>query len=163
MVESQAPRRCIDSCVTRTLVSHGGPHVVTGGEGTPLQEVLRGQLGLDSVATRCVTGGCGACRVLVDGALVNTCKLRLGDLRDGAVVEAYEDLSDEPAAATAVGAFIAERPTRCTLCVPSVGVTAVYLARRGQAGRRAAIDDALETAACMCTGRGSLRRALLAR
>ena len=151
------------SSVKRTLLHGGQAHVVAGDEATVLVDVLRGPMATPSVARGCHDGRCGACRVLVDGALVNTCTARLGDLRDGAVVETYEDLALEPAAVTAVEAFLAERPTRCTLCVPSIGVTAVYLARRGEAGNRAAVNEAIDTAACVCTGRGSLRRALLAR
>jgi len=89
--------------------------------------------------------------------------ITLADVPDGARVEGFEDVCLEPAAVTAVLAFTAERPTRCTLCVPAIGVTAAALARHGQSGDERAIDSALETAACMCTGRASLRRALLVR
>ncbi len=92
----------------------------------------------------------------------NACSLTLNDVPDGARVEGYEDVKDEPAAVDAVNAFTAERPTRCTLCVPSIGVTAVALARQCRSGDPDAVDATLGTAACMCTGRGSMRRALLA-
>jgi aerobic-type carbon monoxide dehydrogenase small subunit (CoxS/CutS family) len=144
---------------TRTLLHRGQPHALVG-DGHVL-EALRSALGVTSLARGCSTGLCGACRVLVDGAPVNTCTAKVVDLTDGATLELYEDLETDPASVTAVAAFTAERPTRCTLCVPSIGVTAVSLARRGLSGDADAVDDALRTAACMCTGRGSLRRALL--
>jgi aerobic-type carbon monoxide dehydrogenase small subunit (CoxS/CutS family) len=146
----------------RTLLRNGVRVAVTAPDDTPLLAVVRGDLGIQSAARGCATMQCGSCRVLVEGEPVNACAVRLGDIADGARVEGYEDVEGHPAAVAAIAAFTAERATRCTLCVPSIGVTAVALARRALSGDHAAIDATLEGAACMCTGRGSLRRALLA-
>ena len=40
-----------------------------------------------------------------------------------AKLETYETLEGDPAAARAVAAFAAERPTRCRMCVGALGVT----------------------------------------
>jgi aerobic-type carbon monoxide dehydrogenase small subunit (CoxS/CutS family) len=146
---------------TRTLLRRGVRHVLTADETTPFLDLARGALGVRSLAHGCGTGLCGACRVLVEGEPCNTCTMTLGAVPDGARVLAYEDLLDDPAAIAAVEAFTEERPTRCTLCVPCVGVTAVALARNGKLGDADAVEEMLATATCMCTGRGSLRRALL--
>ncbi len=146
---------------TRTLLCSGQRHVVTVDAATPLLDVLRGSLGVRSATRGCGDGLCGACRVLVEGEPENACRVTLGDLPDGARIETYEDLSGEPSATAAVAAFMDERTTRCTLCVPCIGVTAVALARRGRGGDPEAIEATLATATCMCTGRGSMRRALL--
>jgi aerobic-type carbon monoxide dehydrogenase small subunit (CoxS/CutS family) len=126
-----------------------------------LLDVLRTERGLRSVSRGCTDGSCGACRVLVDGEIVSSCRVRWQDVPEGARIEAYESLAEDPAAKRAVDAFAAERPTRCRLCVGALAVTAVSLARAGRAGDLEAIDASLETATCMCTGRGSWRRALL--
>jgi aerobic-type carbon monoxide dehydrogenase small subunit (CoxS/CutS family) len=147
---------------TRTLLRNGKRHAIALDEKTSFLEVVRGPLGIHSAARGCGNGLCGACRVLVEGEPCNACMMTLGEVPDGARIEGYEDVASEPAAELAVRAFVAERATRCSLCVPSIGVTAVALARHGKSGDAEAIDAALETAACMCTGRGSLRRALLA-
>ena len=144
-----------------TFLRNGVRHKVTLDAKTSFLDVVRGPLGIRSALRGCGNGLCGACRVLVEGEPCNTCMLTLGEVPDGARVEGYEDVSTDPAAVAAVTAFTAERPTRCSLCVPAIGVTAVGLARQGQTGDAEAIDRSLETAACMCTGRGSLRRALL--
>jgi aerobic-type carbon monoxide dehydrogenase small subunit (CoxS/CutS family) len=144
-----------------TFLRNGVRHSVTDDGKTSFLDVVRGPLGIRSAMRGCGNGLCGACRVLVEGEPCNACRVTLGEVPDGARVEGYEDVSSDPAAVAAVAAFTAERPTRCTLCVPAIGVTAVALARHGQAGNAEAIDRSLETAACMCTGRGSLRRALL--
>jgi aerobic-type carbon monoxide dehydrogenase small subunit (CoxS/CutS family) len=97
--------------------------------------------------------------VLVDGALVSSCLVAWSDVRDGAFIETFEALGADPAARRAVDAFESERPTRCKLCVGALGVTACAIAR-SSAPREQAIDEALVGATCMCTGRGSWRRAL---
>ena len=145
----------------RTFTRNGRPCTVTLDGRTPFLDVVRGPLGIQSAARGCGNGLCGACRVLVEGEPVNACSVTLDEIPDGARVEGYEDVSTDPAAVAAVAAFTAERPTRCTLCVPAIGVTAVSLARHGQSRDADAVDRSLEGAACMCTGRGSLRRALL--
>jgi aerobic-type carbon monoxide dehydrogenase small subunit (CoxS/CutS family) len=80
-------------------------------------------------------------------------------VKEGARIETYEDLASEPAASRAVEAFAAERPSRCRMCVGALGVTAVFVAR-SEKPRDEAIEEALRDATCMCTGRGSWRRAL---
>ncbi len=114
---------------------------------------------MKSVSRACEDGSCGACRVLVDGALTASCGVRWGDVREGARLDTYETLASEPAAVRAVDAFERERPTRCRMCVGALGVTAVAIARSAEP-REAAIEGALRDATCMCTGRGSWRRAL---
>jgi aerobic-type carbon monoxide dehydrogenase small subunit (CoxS/CutS family) len=129
----------------------------------PFLDVLRGALGVRSAARGCVDGTCGACRVLVDGALVASCRMRWSDVKEGVTVETYETLATDPAASRAVNAFEEERPTRCRMCVAALGVTAVAIARaKGgrDEGREEAVACALREATCMCTGRGSWRRAL---
>jgi carbon-monoxide dehydrogenase small subunit len=121
--------------------------------------VLRKELGVKSVSRACEDGSCGACRVILDGTLTASCGVRWGDVRDGARLETYETLATDPAAVRAVEAFESERPTRCRMCVGALGVTAVAIDRSAEA-RDAAIENALRHATCMCTGRGSWRRAL---
>jgi aerobic-type carbon monoxide dehydrogenase small subunit (CoxS/CutS family) len=137
--------------------------VVDADETRPLLEVLRSELGVRSASRGCQDGSCGACRVLLDGALVSSCNARWGDVRDGAKLETYEDVALDPAAIRAVEAFGVERPTRCKMCVGALGVTAVAVARTNAVdpeGREDAVEAALVGATCMCTGRGSWRRAL---
>jgi aerobic-type carbon monoxide dehydrogenase small subunit (CoxS/CutS family) len=124
-----------------------------------LLDVLRSDFGVRSASRGCEDGSCGACRVLVDGALVASCRVAWADVNDRARVQTYEEIASDPAAAEAVDAFAKERPSRCRMCVGALGVTAVAIAR-ASGPREEAVEKALEDATCMCTGRGSWRRAL---
>jgi aerobic-type carbon monoxide dehydrogenase small subunit (CoxS/CutS family) len=143
-------------------VTYGGDKVdVQAEDDRRLLDVLRAELKVRSAAKGCSDGTCGACRVMVDGALVASCRATWGEVREGATIETHEVLEGDPAADRAVNAFASERPTRCRLCVGALAVTAAFLARRRDGERKSeAIDEALARATCMCTGRGSLRRAL---
>ena len=125
--------------------------------------LLRGPLGRKSVVRGCANGECGACRVMVNGQLRASCALVLREIPEGAEIATREDVEHEPPVMGTLAAFEAERPTRCRLCVGGLAVTAHHLAVHGEEGAErmsAAIEDALVHATCMCTGRGSLRRAL---
>jgi len=131
-------------------------------DGAPLVDVIRAELAVRSASRACSDGTCGACRVLLDGELVASCEKVWRDVPDGAELETYETLDGDPDAACAVDAFAAERPTRCRMCVGALGVTAVAIAASARNGvaRAEAIEQALAKATCLCTGRGSWRRAL---
>ncbi len=125
--------------------------------------LLREPLGRKSVVRGCANGECGACRVMVNGALFAACKLALRDIPDSATILTREDVDHEPDVVATVSAFEAERPTRCRLCVGGLAVTAHHLTRPDAPAlppMAEAIDNALTHATCMCTGRASLRRAL---
>ena len=147
--------------LSRRARINGEDRALEAAPGAMLDAALRRGLGLKSVLHGCESGACGACRVLVDGELVASCTYPVTALAEGAVVETAEGLQAEPRMRTVLRAFVAERDTRCALCVGGLGVTAVHLARAGCARDEAAVDAAIEGASCACTGRGSLRRALL--
>ena len=132
------------------VVVNGAP--TTASTGTLLELLRDAHLALRK---GCDDGRCGSCRVLVDGALVNSCMMQTSSLREDATIETYEAVADRPAVARVIEAFERERPTRCQLCVAGLGITAAALSRE-----RTSIDEAIGDAACMCTGRGSWRRAL---
>ncbi len=94
--------------------------------------------------------------------MVATCQVTLGDVRDGAALVTAGSLSETPPARAALRAFASERPTRCRMCVGGLAVTAWVLARDVASGAEPDVrrEELLADATCMCTGRGSWRRAL---
>jgi aerobic-type carbon monoxide dehydrogenase small subunit (CoxS/CutS family) len=146
----------------RSIVRDGVVRRVEAEDDATLLDVVQDVFEAHATTKGCVDGQCGTCRVLLDGQIVASCKTKWGSVRDGADLATYEDVQSDPAVVRAVGAFEHERPTRCFQCVGGLGVTAFALLGKGRKSGEDAVDRALESATCMCTGRGSLRRALLA-
>ena len=147
--------------ISRTVTLNGDAQSVRADADARLDEVLRRTLGLKSVLHGCERGGCGACRVIVNGELVASCTLPFAGLADGASVDTAESVQGNERVRVVLQAFVVERNTRCALCLGGLAMTAVHLEHVDCMNREEAIDRVLEGASCACTGRGSLKRALM--
>jgi len=93
---------------------NGRAHEVEAPDDMPLLWVLRDLIGLTGAKYGCGEGDCGACTVLVDGAAVPSCQVRVAHLHDSEVVT-IEGLSaggDHPLQR----AWIAEDVPQCGYC-----------------------------------------------
>jgi aerobic carbon-monoxide dehydrogenase small subunit len=116
-----------------------------------LVDFLRDDLGLTGSHVGCEHGVCGACTVLVDGAVVRGC-LMLAVQCDGAVVETIEGLSDSGAIADLQDAFRRRNALQCGFCTPGMLIGAHDLVARGGVPSRQKIRDHISGNYCRCTG-----------
>jgi len=119
-----------------------------------LVDFLREDLGLTGTHIGCEHGVCGACTVLVDGAVVRGC-LMLAAQCDGAQVDTIEGLSDSGAIADLQDAFRRRNALQCGFCTPGMLIGAQDLLKdlgRGGPPSRAAIREHLSGHYCRCTG-----------
>ena len=118
-----------------------------------LADFLRDHLALTGTHLGCEHGVCGACTLLLDGAIVRGC-LVLAVQADGGVVESIEGLSDRGAIAVLQAAFIARNALQCGFCTPGMLMAAQdFLTRQGGGvPDRTAIRDHLSGNYCRCTG-----------
>ena len=117
-----------------------------------LLDALREELRLTGTKEGCGEGECGACSVLVDGALVNSCLIPVAQV-EGAKITTIEGiaLSDGQMHATQQ-AFIAHGGAQCGICTPGMIVAAVSLLERNPQPDEAAIREGLAGNLCRCTG-----------
>lgn len=88
-----------------------------------LLDVLRRDLGLNSVRQTCGVGVCGACTALVDGEPISTCIL-LAPLAQGREITTVEGLGgDHPVQQ----AFVEAEAFQCGYCTPGMILTAKRL------------------------------------
>jgi carbon-monoxide dehydrogenase small subunit len=118
---------------------------------TRLLDVLRDDLGLTGAKEGCGEGECGACSVLLDGALVNSC------LVPAAQADGAEVLTPEGLALTSGGRLLAECFTechgvQCGFCTPGMMMASVSLLRRNPDPDEEEIRAALAGNLCRCTG-----------
>ena len=117
-----------------------------------LLDVLRQELGLTGTKEGCGEGECGACSVIVDGELVNSCLVPV--LRaDGASIVTIEGLSQDATELHAVQqAFLTHGGAQCGICTPGMVLAAVTLLERHPDPTDAEIRSGLAGNLCRCTG-----------
>jgi aerobic carbon-monoxide dehydrogenase small subunit len=117
-----------------------------------LVDFLRDDLGLTGSHVGCEHGVCGACTVLVDGAVVRGC-LMLAVQCDGTQVETIEGLSDSGVIADLQDAFARRNALQCGFCTPGMLIGAQdLLGRPGGVPSRDTIREHLSGNYCRCTG-----------
>ncbi len=116
-----------------------------------LVDFLRDDLGLTGSHVGCEQGVCGACTVLLDGAVVRGC-LVLAVQCDGAQVDTIEGISDSGAIADLQAAFEWRNALQCGFCTPGMLISAQALLARGGIPSRDRIRDHLSGNYCRCTG-----------
>jgi aerobic carbon-monoxide dehydrogenase small subunit len=116
-----------------------------------LVDFLRDDLGLTGSHVGCEHGVCGACTILLDGAVVRGC-LVLAVQCDGARVDTIEGLSDSGAIADLQDAFQRRNALQCGFCTPGMLISAQDLLSRSAIPSRDAIREHLSGNYCRCTG-----------
>ncbi len=117
-----------------------------------LLDLLRHQLQLNGVKEGCGEGECGACAVLLDGALVNSCLIPAMQA-EGAEITTIEGLIQSDGRLHAIQqAFIDHGGAQCGFCTPGMIMAAVSLLRENPKPTEAEIRQGLAGNICRCTG-----------
>ena len=118
---------------------------------TLLVHFLRDHVGLTGTHVGCVVGECGACSVLVDGALVKSC-LMLAVQADGRDVVTIEGLAERGTLHPVQEAFVQRFALQCGFCTPGFVMAAHALLRSNPTPTEEEIRQVLSSNLCMCTG-----------
>ena len=118
---------------------------------TLLVHFLRDQLGLTGTHVGCVVGECGACSVMVDGALVKSC-LMLAVQANGSSVTTIEGLASSGSLHPVQEAFVDGFALQCGFCTPGFVMAAYALLERNPHPSEEEIRHDLSSNLCMCTG-----------
>lgn len=116
-----------------------------------LLDVLREELHLTGAKEGCGEGECGACAVLIDGALVNACLVPVLQVR-GADIRTVEGLSEGDALNPLQQAFVEHGAAQCGFCTPAMLLASEALLEREPAPNEAQMRQALAGNVCRCTG-----------
>jgi aerobic carbon-monoxide dehydrogenase small subunit len=117
-----------------------------------LLDVLRGELHLTGTKEGCGEGECGACAVLVDGELVNSCLTPVLQV-DGASITTIEGLAPgEDRLHRVQQAFLEHGGAQCGICTPGMILAAVSLLKRHPHPTDTEIRTGLAGNLCRCTG-----------
>ena len=116
-----------------------------------LLDVLREDLGLTGVKEGCGEGECGACSVLLDGKLVNSCLVPAAQA-DGMEVITIEGLSKTDDGRVIAENFVNEGGIQCGFCTPGMIMASAALLRVNPEPEEIEIRNALSGNICRCTG-----------
>ncbi len=116
-----------------------------------LLDVLREELRLTGTKEGCGEGECGACSVLLDGRLVNSCLIPVLQA-EGADVRTIEGVEKTPTGKALQDAFLACGGAQCGICTPGMVLAAVYLLDKNPRPTGEEIRDGLAGNICRCTG-----------
>ena len=138
---------------------NGVEREVAAAPDTRLLYVLRNDLGLNGPKYGCGLGECGACAVLLDGAVARSCVLPAG-LARGREVVTLEGLGTAAAPHPVQAGFIAEGAAQCGYCLNGMIVAAAALLRRSPDPDEAEIKQALRHNLCRCGAHYEIIRAV---
>jgi carbon-monoxide dehydrogenase small subunit len=126
-----------------------------------LLEVLRDELRLTGTKEGCNNGNCGACNVLLDGRLVNSC-LVLGVEVQGRTVSTVEGLATPQGLHPLQQKFLEHAALQCGICTPGFLVAAKALLDQHPQPTEDQVRHYLAGNLCRCTGYDKIVRAVIA-
>ena len=116
-----------------------------------LLDVLREQLHLTGTKEGCGEGECGACTVIVDGLIVNSCLVPVAQV-NGADITTIEGVAHNEELHAVQQAFIDHGGAQCGICTPGMVLAAVDLLKRNPEPNENEIRNGLAGNLCRCTG-----------
>ncbi len=125
-----------------------------------LLEVLRDVLGMTGTKEGCNDGNCGACTVLFDGRIVDSC-LVLGVEVQGREVTTIEGLATADGLHPIQQAFLENAALQCGICTPGFIVASKGLLDEEPEADEARVRHWLAGNLCRCTGYDKIVRAVL--
>ena len=125
-----------------------------------LLEVLRDELHLTGSKEGCNNGNCGACNVILDGRLVNSC-IVLGVEAQGRTVTTIEGVAGADGLHPLQRKFLEHAALQCGVCTPGFIVAARALLERNPHPDEHEVRQWLAGNLCRCTGYDKIVRAVL--
>jgi carbon-monoxide dehydrogenase small subunit len=124
-----------------------------------LLDVLRENLCLTGVKEGCGEGECGACSVLLDGELVNSCLVPVLQV-EGASITTIEGVAIEGRLHAVQQAFLEHGGAQCGICTPGMILAAMSLLERHPQPTDEQVREGLAGNLCRCTGYGRIFEAV---
>ena len=117
-----------------------------------LLDVLRHDLHLTGTKEGCGEGECGACSVLLDGLLVNSCLVPVGQAA-GALICTIESLAGPDGTLHPIQtSFLKHGGAQCGICTPGMTLAAAHLLEKNPHPTLEQVREGLAGNLCRCTG-----------
>lgn len=139
---------------------NGFPYSVACPPAKSLLDVLREDLHLTAGKECCGKGECGSCSVLIEGEVVCSCLVLVGQIENQHITTC-EGIGEGSSLDPIQEAFVAEGATQCGYCTPGIIVSAkAFLSGRNDVPTEDEIKTALGGNLCRCTGYAKIIKAI---
>jgi len=133
------------------LTINGETHTLDVFPMARLLDVLREQFQLTGTKEGCGEGECGACTVVLDGHIVNSCLVPAAQV-NGAEITTIEGVAQNDQLHAVQQAFIQHGGAQCGICTPGMVLAAIDLLKRNPQPTEDDIRTGLAGNLCRCTG-----------
>ena len=141
------------------LEVNGKDYALEVEEDMRLLDLLREKLGLLGVKEGCSEGECGACTVIMDGKVVNSC-LIMAFQAEGSSIVTIEGLEKEGEIHPIQKAFIEVGAVQCGYCTPGMILSAKALLDKNPNPTEQEIREGISGNLCRCTGYNKIIQAV---
>lgn len=124
-----------------------------------LLDVLRDTYHLTGVKCGCKEGECGACSVLMDGELVNSCMVAMGRC-EGSSIVTIEGFKGTERFKVIDEAYAAVSAVQCGYCIPGMVLATEALLSEHPNPTEEEIRDGISGNLCRCTGYNAIVKAI---
>lgn len=117
-----------------------------------LLSLLRDYLHMTGTKVGCEVGECGACSVLLDGKLVDSCLVLAPQVEGREVITIEGVCAEDGSPSDLQRNFISAGAVQCGYCIPGMVMAGEALLRKTLKPTRSEIREALTGNLCRCTG-----------
>jgi aerobic carbon-monoxide dehydrogenase small subunit len=116
-----------------------------------LLDVLRENLKLTGTKEGCGEGECGACSIMMDGQLVNSCLVPVAQAA-GKSILTIEGVGKSDDLHSIQKSFLHHGGAQCGICTPGMVMASLALLEKNPNPKREEVKEALAGNLCRCTG-----------
>jgi carbon-monoxide dehydrogenase small subunit len=146
---------------TVTLDVNNKLYTVEIQENELLVDVLRNRIKLYGTKKGCGTGECGACSVIIDGDVVNSC-LVFAARAQGKKITTIEGLADGKKLSRLQELFVENAAVQCGYCGPGMILSAQVLLDENKNPTEREIREGIAGNICRCSGYVNIVKAITA-
>lgn len=124
-----------------------------------LLDVLRNEFRITGVKCGCKEGECGACSIILDGRLVNSCMVAMGSI-EGSTVVTIEGYRETERFAVIDKAYASVSAVQCGFCIPGMILATECILSKNPNPTEAEIREGISGNLCRCTGYNAIVKAI---
>ena len=124
-----------------------------------LLDVLRNEFRITGVKCGCKEGECGACSIILDGKLVNSCMVAVGSI-EGSTVVTIEGYRETKRFAVLDKAYASVSAVQCGFCIPGMILASECILDKNTNPTEAEIREGISGNLCRCTGYNAIVKAI---